>query len=105
MSDTEFYVASRQRDLVNGLAVALPQFDVDLARGRADKAQLVRRFRFISTPVQLRSEPAGKEKRSRSKPRCEIDAQLIDFGEAMMRRRMIEELGKGQADFVEPRPV
>ena len=44
----------------------------------------MRRFRFLSAPIQLRSEPAGKEKRGRSKAAREIDAYFIDFREAMM---------------------
>ena len=38
MGDPKFYVARRQRDFVNRLAVALAQLDIDFAPGWTDKA-------------------------------------------------------------------
>ena len=105
MSDEEFYVACGQRDFMNWLAFALAQFNFDVASGRPGKPQFVRRARFLRPPIQLCSEPTGKKERSRSESGCKIDAHVTDFGQAMMRSRMIEELCDGEADIVQARPI
>ena len=67
--------------------------------------KLVAALRFVDLPIQLRAEPSGQKHSRRSELRREIDLCAFDFIEVMMRRRVIEELRDGAANFVEPRPI
>jgi hypothetical protein len=90
---------------MNGFAVALTQFDIDLATRWADEAQLLRRFRSVSAPVELCCEPAGKKDSSRSESRGEVDSEFPEFGKMMMRRRMIEKLRQRETHIIQSRPI
>jgi hypothetical protein len=75
-----------------------------LAEG-SDELNVTRDIFFLSAPIQLRGQPSNKKKSSRSEAWSETDSQFVDFGKMVMRRRMIEELCKREANFIESCPI
>ena len=73
MGHQKVYLGRRQRVFVNGLAVALAQFDIDLSTGWIDEAQFLWRFRVLSPPVQLRRKPSSQKNSRRSESSSEVD--------------------------------
>src|SRR5206468_4285205 len=91
-------------------ASPLPKHDLQefvnaLATGWTDEAQLVRRFRLLRAPVQLRRKPSCEENSSRSESRGEVDSEFPEFGKMMMRRRMIKKLRQREAHIIQSRPI
>src|SRR6266480_4112293 len=104
-SHDKLHLTRVQNDFTDRLASSLAQFDVDLSATQINELKDAAAYRFLDAPIQLRGQPTGKEHGCRSESGCEFDACVFDVSEAMMRCRVIEELGKREADPVQPRPI
>src|SRR5882724_8980327 len=103
MSNKELDAIRIEHDFANRFAGALAKFDADLAPVRISELKPIAAVCFFDAPIQLRRQPACQQQSGRSESGGKIDLSAFDLSKMKMRRRVVEKLRDGEADFVEPR--